>query len=100
MSCNYADGLSPYENKGILGTAETFDAEETIAKKCKELADMIRQSKHTVIHTGESKCEYCKHFVLNLFLSRCGHFHSRWYTGLSWTKGCLDAGEKGREAHH
>lgn len=58
MSCNYADGLSPYENKGILGTAETFDAEETIAKKCKELADMIRQSKHTVIHTGESKWEY------------------------------------------
>lgn len=54
MSCNYADGLSPYENKGILGTAEVFDDEDTITRKCKDLADMIRQSKHTVIHTGES----------------------------------------------
>lgn len=54
MSCNYADGLSPYENKGVLGTAEKFDDEETIARKCKQLADMIRQSKHTVIHTGEN----------------------------------------------
>lgn len=52
MSCNYADGLSKYENKGILGTAERFDDEATISRKCKELADMIRRSKHTVIHTG------------------------------------------------
>lgn len=53
MSCNYADGLSPYANKGILGTAERFDDEATLARKCKQLADMIRQSKHTVIHTGK-----------------------------------------------
>lgn len=53
MSCNYADGLTPYANKGILGAAEKFDDEEAIDRKCKKLADMIRESKHTVIHTGE-----------------------------------------------
>lgn len=52
MSCNYADGLSPYENKGILGTAEVFDDVEAISRKSIELAEMIRESKHTVIHTG------------------------------------------------
>lgn len=54
MSCNYADGLSPYKDKGILGTPEKFDDQETIDRKCKELAAMIRASKHTVIHTGRN----------------------------------------------
>ncbi|KAH8397627.1 hypothetical protein KR215_007857, partial [Drosophila sulfurigaster] len=52
MSCNYAEGLSEYENKGILGIAENFDTEEVVHQKCKELANLIKESKHVVIHTG------------------------------------------------
>lgn len=52
MSCNYADGLSPYDNKGVLGTAEQFDDEETVNEKCEQLAKMILASNHTVVHTG------------------------------------------------
>ncbi|KAH8378260.1 hypothetical protein KR093_010450, partial [Drosophila rubida] len=52
MSCNYAEGLSAYENKGILGIPENFDTEEIVNQKCKELANLINESKHVVIHTG------------------------------------------------
>ncbi|XP_030561505.1 NAD-dependent protein deacetylase Sirt6 [Drosophila novamexicana] len=52
MSCNYADGLSAYENKGILGVPENFDSEEIVNQKCKELANLIKDSKHVVFHTG------------------------------------------------
>uniref|UniRef100_A0A1Y9H398 protein acetyllysine N-acetyltransferase n=1 Tax=Anopheles dirus TaxID=7168 RepID=A0A1Y9H398_9DIPT len=52
MSCNYADGLSKYENKGILGVAEIFDAPEAVEEKCEQLAKMMLASKHIVVHTG------------------------------------------------
>ncbi|XP_054727226.1 NAD-dependent protein deacetylase Sirt6 [Anastrepha obliqua] len=53
MSCNYADGLSPYENKGILGLPERFDSAETVEKKCAELVDwMLAARGRIVIHTG------------------------------------------------
>ncbi|XP_037707642.1 NAD-dependent protein deacetylase Sirt6 [Drosophila subpulchrella] len=52
MSCNYADGLSAYDNKGILGAPESFDSEEVVAEKCQELADLIKKSGHVVLHTG------------------------------------------------
>ncbi|CAH1980695.1 unnamed protein product [Acanthoscelides obtectus] len=52
MSCNYADGLSHYENKGILGTPEKFENGEKVDEKCAVLADWIKNSKHVVIHTG------------------------------------------------
>ncbi|XP_068151246.1 NAD-dependent protein deacetylase Sirt6 [Drosophila tropicalis] len=52
MSCNYADGLSPYENKGILGVPENFDDKETVETKCKELAHLVKESSHVVVHTG------------------------------------------------
>nr|CAH7744604.1 unnamed protein product [Callosobruchus chinensis] len=52
MSCNYADGLSHYENKGILGTPEKFDNEEKVDEKCAVLAEWIKNSKHVVVHTG------------------------------------------------
>ncbi|KAK7070074.1 NAD-dependent protein deacetylase sirtuin-6 [Halocaridina rubra] len=52
MSCNYAEGLSNYENKGKLGLPERFDKPEDIAKKVTILAEWLRESKHTVFHTG------------------------------------------------
>ncbi|KAH8383249.1 hypothetical protein KR009_007574 [Drosophila setifemur] len=52
MSCNYADGLSDYDDKGILGAPESFDSDEEVTEKCKELADWIKQSGHVVLHTG------------------------------------------------
>ncbi|XP_016925815.3 NAD-dependent protein deacetylase Sirt6 [Drosophila suzukii] len=52
MSCNYADGLSAYDNKGILGAPESFDNEDVVAEKCQELADLIKKSGHVVLHTG------------------------------------------------
>ncbi|XP_017040062.1 NAD-dependent protein deacetylase Sirt6 [Drosophila ficusphila] len=52
MSCNYADGLSAYDDKGILGAPESFDSEEVVAQKCQELADLIKKSGHVVLHTG------------------------------------------------
>lgn len=52
MSCNYAEGLSAYDNKGILGAPETFDSDEEVSSKCRQLAEWIRQSGHVVLHTG------------------------------------------------
>lgn len=52
MSCNYADGLSPYENKGVLGVPEEFEDETTAEEKCEQLAKLIQSSKHVVVHTG------------------------------------------------
>ncbi|KOB79235.1 putative chromatin regulatory protein sir2 [Operophtera brumata] len=52
MSCNYADGLSPYDNKGVLGIPEKFDPADELDKKCELLAQLINDSKHVVVHTG------------------------------------------------
>ncbi|CAG5125303.1 unnamed protein product [Candidula unifasciata] len=52
MSVNYASGLSPYDNKGKCGLPETFDSPELLSSKLQELADLMRSSKHIVVHTG------------------------------------------------
>lgn len=52
MSVNYADGLSEYEHKGKCGMPETFDTDEVVSTKVKELADLVRNSKYFVVHTG------------------------------------------------
>lgn len=52
MSCNYADGLSKYENKGKLGLPEKFDSPEEVEKKVQMLAEWVKESSHTVFHTG------------------------------------------------
>lgn len=52
MSCNYANGLTPYSNKGILGIPEKFDDNQTVDEKCAQLAQMILAAKYVVVHTG------------------------------------------------
>ncbi|XP_021002130.2 NAD-dependent protein deacetylase Sirt6 [Parasteatoda tepidariorum] len=52
MSCNYADGLSKYEDKGICGLKEVIDSTSILHDKVKALADLIKESKHVVVHTG------------------------------------------------
>lgn len=52
MSCSYADGLSPYKNKGILGLEERYDTAETLRIKCGLLAEWIQGARHVVVHTG------------------------------------------------
>ena len=46
MSCNYAEGLSPYDNKGRLGAPEKFDSAPDIRAKVDQLADMVKHAKH------------------------------------------------------
>lgn len=52
MSCNYAEGLSPYAHKGKLGLPEKFDSAEEVETKVDTLSDWIRTSRHIVVHTG------------------------------------------------
>ena len=53
MSCNYAEGLSPYDHKGKLGQAEIFDSPEEVDRKVDLLAKWIsEESSHTVFYTG------------------------------------------------
>nr|CAD7572123.1 unnamed protein product [Timema californicum] len=52
MSCNYADGLSSYENKGKLGLEEKFDTTEEVSRKVSQLAKWFSVSNHIVVHTG------------------------------------------------
>jgi mono-ADP-ribosyltransferase sirtuin 6 len=52
MSLNYAERLSKYKNKGICGLPEVVDSDDDIKIKCSRMADMLLESKHTVIHTG------------------------------------------------
>lgn len=52
MSCNYAEGLSPYENKGKLGIAEKFDSPSEVEEKASTLAAWVKNAQHIVVHTG------------------------------------------------
>ncbi|XP_061775744.1 NAD-dependent protein deacetylase sirtuin-6 isoform X2 [Nerophis ophidion] len=52
MSVNYAAGLSPYADKGVCGLPEVFDNPEELKAKVESLAELIRESKHLVVHSG------------------------------------------------
>ncbi|KAL5005362.1 hypothetical protein ScPMuIL_018818 [Solemya velum] len=52
MSVNYADGLSPYDNKGRCGQAEKFDPPDVVQEKVRQLAEWVGESQHFVVHTG------------------------------------------------
>jgi mono-ADP-ribosyltransferase sirtuin 6 len=46
MSCNYAEGLSEYENKGRLGAPEKFDTADEVTEKVDQLVQLFKQAKH------------------------------------------------------
>ncbi|XP_050297223.1 NAD-dependent protein deacetylase Sirt6 [Anthonomus grandis grandis] len=52
MSCSYADGLSEYDDKGVLGVPEKFDSEDDVYEKSLLLTTWIQEAKHVVVHTG------------------------------------------------
>jgi mono-ADP-ribosyltransferase sirtuin 6 len=52
MSCSYAEGLSPYDNKGKLGLPESFDSDEALEEKVDQLFQWFKQSRHVVFYTG------------------------------------------------
>ena len=54
MSCNYAEGLSPYDNKGRLGAPEKFDSAEEVRVKVNQLANLVKNAKHIGKHTMRS----------------------------------------------
>ncbi|GAB6032466.1 NAD-dependent protein deacetylase sirtuin-6, variant 2 [Chamberlinius hualienensis] len=52
MSCSYADGLTPYRNKGKCGLPEKFDKNEIVEQKILQLLEWIKLANHVVVHTG------------------------------------------------
>ncbi|XP_050022773.1 NAD-dependent protein deacetylase Sirt6-like [Dermacentor andersoni] len=52
MSCDYASGLSEYDNKGICGQPEHFDEPSLLENKIARFADWMQASKHIVVITG------------------------------------------------
>lgn len=52
MSAGYNSGLSDYPNKGSLNLKETEESDDEIEKKVQQLVNLIKESKHTVFHTG------------------------------------------------
>ncbi|OQR66494.1 NAD-dependent protein deacetylase sirtuin-6-like [Tropilaelaps mercedesae] len=52
MSCDYANGLSPYEYKGKCGQPEVFDSDKVLDDKVSQLADWVRGCGHMVVITG------------------------------------------------
>ncbi|XP_061654490.1 NAD-dependent protein deacetylase sirtuin-6 isoform X1 [Phyllopteryx taeniolatus] len=52
MSVNYAAGLSPYADKGVCGLPEAFDSPEELKAKVATLANLVKESKYMVVHSG------------------------------------------------
>lgn len=52
MSAGYASRLKDYPNKGICGLPEMTETPRAYKVKLKELADLLKESKHTVVLTG------------------------------------------------
>lgn len=52
MSAGYAERLSEYPNKGVCGLPESYDSQRAFNVKLDRLAQLIQQSKYTVVLTG------------------------------------------------
>uniref|UniRef100_A0AC34QIS7 Deacetylase sirtuin-type domain-containing protein n=1 Tax=Panagrolaimus sp. JU765 TaxID=591449 RepID=A0AC34QIS7_9BILA len=52
MAVNYADGLSPYMDKGVVGRPEIFDDRATFLEKTRQLAKDIQEAKFVVFLVG------------------------------------------------
>lgn len=52
MSHQYADLLSDYDNKGVLGGPEFFDSLEDVKTKAKQVAHLLKESKCCIVYTG------------------------------------------------
>ena len=59
MSAGYNSGLSEYPNKGKLNLKEVEDGLEEIKTKIDQLAQLILESKRTVVHTGAGISTSC-----------------------------------------
>ncbi|VDN41638.1 unnamed protein product [Gongylonema pulchrum] len=52
MALSYAEALSPYQNKGILGLPEVTEDLAALERKVGELAELLLKSRCCVVHTG------------------------------------------------
>jgi mono-ADP-ribosyltransferase sirtuin 6 len=52
MSHQYADLLSDYDNKGVVGAPEYFDTNEVVELKAKQVAQLLKESKCCMVYTG------------------------------------------------
>ena len=59
MSAGYNSGLSEYPNKGKLNLKEVEDGLDEIKTKIDQLAQLILESKRTVVHTGAGISTSC-----------------------------------------
>ncbi|KAI3702660.1 hypothetical protein L6452_28408 [Arctium lappa] len=59
MSLGYAEKLSYKEDVGAVGMSEVFDPPDVLQQKIKQLAKMIKKSKHLVAFTGAGISTSC-----------------------------------------
>mmetsp|Transcript_37181 Transcript_37181/g.90187 ORF Transcript_37181/g.90187 Transcript_37181/m.90187 type:complete len:367 (+) Transcript_37181:455-1555(+) len=52
MSAGYAERLSAYPNKGVVGLPESFDSVRSLKLKINKLVELIQSSNHVVVLTG------------------------------------------------
>lgn len=65
MSNGYNSRLAPGYDKGKCGDTEFFDdeGEDVLREKCSLFADLVRNAKHVVIHTGAGALVHLADFL-------------------------------------
>ena len=59
MSIKYAESLRKGVDYGPCGAIEKYDSERVLAKKMAQLAELVRESGHCVVHTGAGISTAC-----------------------------------------